>query len=289
LRLFQTSRRSYPARLKRTYSALGRHRIAAVAVSLLAVAGLAVPATANALSAGQSHAAVHNGSQCTRGERLRTLAYEQRRVLKLVGRFRVIRNAADLAALGVPNPTTGTVYNLLPHMYDSMLGMGFTVVNAGAGGPGKPTLLLYRPDSDGKSVTQPFVPDFPYRLAGWGYVSPYTPGQAPTWTAGDPGIRCLLPTDWLIHERSVHPATTWQNIAVPPVEQYKGQVAGSTAPTAAECQCVVGLSHGRFWDVHIWLGREGVPTVTMFNPGKLIPGFDPKVGLGFFYPAIPPL
>jgi hypothetical protein len=90
--------------------------------------------------------------------------------------------------------------------------------------------------------------------------------------------------DWFVHERSVHPLDTWQNIAVPPVEQFHGQVAGDVPPTAQECDCVVGIPHGRFWDLHLWPGAAGFPTVSMFNPGKPIPGFDALPGIGFFRP-----
>lgn len=277
-----------------------RQTIAAV-IGLLAMAALAGPVAAHAdshaqaqgqasLAGHQNHkyAALtgttsHAGSSCGYVERLRALAAEQRRVLDLVGDLRVLRNQADVDRLAVPNPETGTVYSLLPHMYDSMKGSGFTVVNVGMGGPGKPILLLYRPNRTAANVLDPFGADFPYTLVGWGYVSPYVPGQPPVF-ADDAGLRCLVYKDWLVHERSVHPSDTWQNIVVPPAEQFHGQAAGETPPTAEECNCPVALNHGRFWDVHLWLTGTPVPSVSMLNPGKPIPGFDPVPGVGFFYP-----
>jgi hypothetical protein len=265
---------------------LRRRHILAAAVG---VAALTAPAAANAAGGTGSQPAriTHNGTACTPWERLSTLAVEQHRVLKLLKGFRVLRNQDDLTRLGKLNPTTGTQFAVLPHMYNSMKGIGMTVVNDGKQGPGLPTLLFYRPDPWAKNVTQPFVPNFPYRLVGWGYVSPYTPGQAPAYP-GDPGLRCIKPSDSFIHERSVHPADTWQNITVPPPEQWHGQVADNDPPTAAECNCVIGLTHGRFWDTHLFLTGTPFPQVSMFNPGWPIPGFDAVVGKGFFYPAHPP-
>ena len=267
------------------FKKLRRRHVAAAAVG---VAALTVPAAANATggAATQPAGIAHHGQACNPWERLGTLAVEQKRVLKLLKGFEVLRNQADLTRMGQLDPKTGTQFAALPHMYDSMQGIGMTIVNVGNQGPGMPTLVFYRPNPRAKNVVQPFVPNFPYRLVGWGYVSPYTPGKAPAYPS-DPGLRCIKPSDSFIHERSVHPSDTWQNITVPPKEDWKGQLADDTAPTAAECDCVVGLSHGRFWDTHLFLTGTPFPQVSMFNPGRRIPGFDPVVGKGFFFPAKP--
>jgi hypothetical protein len=263
-------------------------RLAAMAVTLAAATSLAGPAMADAVNSAQPTSVKAYGSGCTFFQREQSLAFEQRRVLNLLKGFYVLWNMADLDRLSQLNPVTGTQFAQLPHMFNSMLGVGFTITNDGNQGPGLPTLLFYRPNPQDLDVTQPYVPDFPYTLAGWAYVSPYTPGVAPAWP-DDPGLRCITPSDSFVHERSVHPADTWQNTAFPPAEQYLGQVAANDPPTAAECGCVIGLAHGRFWDTHIWLTGGPVPQVSMYNPGPPIPGFNPITGVGFFYPAVPPV
>lgn len=263
-------------------------RAAAILVSLLALMLSSVPATAH--NGGRGREGPHTGSSCTPKQTRHALALEQRRVLKLVGEFWILRDQDDLERLAVPDPETGAEYSALAHMFASMGGNGFTVVNI-AGGlgsltPGQPTLLNYRPSRHADDVTDPFGPDFPYVLAGWAYGSPYVPGQPPAFT-GDPGLRCLRKAQWFVHERGVHPADTWQFIPVPPEEDFHGQVAGDVPPTAEECQCEVGIPHIRFWDIHLWLG-SWTPTVSMLNPGRPIPGFDPLPGVGFFFPETGP-
>ncbi|MFC5183280.1 hypothetical protein [Actinomadura harenae] len=262
-----------------------RHMVAAA----VGAAALAIPTAATAADAGTRPGGTpHTGTSCTPVERYVTLAAEQRRVLKLLKGFTVLRNQADVDRLAQPNSATGTQFAALAHMYNSMKGVGMTIVNVGMQGAGMPTLLFYRPDPKATNVTQPYVPNFPYRLAGWGYVWPYTPGKAPSYPT-DAGLRCVKPTDWFVHERSVHPADTWQNIPVPPAEDWKGEAAGSTAPTAEECHCQIGEAHPRFWDLHVFLTWSPFPQVSMFNPGRPIPGFDAVAGKGFFYPAKPPV
>ncbi|WP_213003842.1 hypothetical protein [Winogradskya consettensis] len=233
-------------------------------------------------------------SKCTPAERRRTLAAEQRRVLTFFKDFLVLRNEADVARLA--EPRDGVQFFVLSHAYNSIRGMGLSIINGGeVSGPGKPAMLLYRPSRGAADVTDPDGPDFPYTLAGWGYAGLYAPGQPPSF-AGDPGLRCLTKQDWLVHERSVHPSDTWQNIPVPPEEQWHGQALGAVPPTPDECDTpCVGVGHPRLWDLHLFIGNSGVPAVSMLNPGKPIPGFDPGVGVGFFYPqrypstgAVPP-
>ncbi|MEO6703725.1 MAG: hypothetical protein ABI140_08840 [Jatrophihabitantaceae bacterium] len=259
-----------------------------LAATALAVPSSAAPATSQQAGTIASTAAVashNNNGTCNIVQRGISLAVEQARVLKLLKGHTVLRNQADLDAMAGLNPSSGIYYALLPHMFDSMAGIGLTIVNVGAGGPGVPNLLFYKPNKKATNLLDPFGADYPYTLDGWGYVSPYTPGTVPSFGT-DPGLRCLNPTDWLIHERSVHPSDTWQNIALPPTEQWRGQDAGATPPTAQECSCPVGLNHGRFWDVHFFLDGWPVPLVQMLNPGKRIPGFDS--GIGFFYPQYVP-
>jgi hypothetical protein len=257
---------------------------------LFAVGGCASTALTNSTGAVKSDTTATTA--CTPAQTVASLKYEQALVLKEVGQFRVLKNAEDLAELGFPNMYTGAMYDMLPHMYNSLKGMGFTIVNLGLPRDqepvaGDPTFLLYAPNPKDKDVTDPSKPDFPYTLVGWGYTGLYDPGKTPTFPT-DPGLKCIKPTQWVIHERGVHPANNWQFVPVPPKESWHGESAGQTMPTAAECHCSVGLPHTRLWDLHFFLGSNGIPTVSMLNPGKPIPGFNTDPGVGFFYPAKPP-
>lgn len=268
-----------------------RRWLALTAAGMFAVAGCASTALANSTGAGKPDTTATT-TACTQAQTVAALKYEQARVLKEVGQFRVLRNPEDLAELGLPNPLDGAMYDMLPHMYNSLEGMGFTIVNLGLPHnqepvAGDPTFLLYKPNPKDKDVTDPSKPDFPYTLVGWGYTGLYDPGNTPTFP-DDPGLKCIEPTQWLIHERGVHPSNTWQFVPVPPEESWHGEAAGQTMPTAAECHCPVGMPHTRLWDLHFFLGSNGIPTVSMLNPGKPIPGFNTDPGVGFFYPAKPP-
>jgi hypothetical protein len=267
-----------------------RVRLKGALIGLLAVTACSAPVAAKVTAATHNIATSSvTRTTCTTAERNQTLAYEQKRVLSLVGKFRVLRNPEDVAELALPT-MQGGIYEMLPHMYDSMKGMGFTIVDIGGDGklrPGIPTFLLYRPNPADKDVTNPAKPDFPYTLVGWGYSVSYTPGTTPSF-GDDPGLRCIEPSQWVVHERGVHPADTWEYIPVPPQESYHGQSAGQTLPTSAQCHCPVGMPHPRLWDLHIFLTGKSVPQVSLLNPGRPIPGFNPEVGIGFFYPKSPP-
>jgi hypothetical protein len=264
-----------------------RRELALTGVGLLIVAGCS--GSAFALSKNNVSSTAAAPAACTPAQSVAALKYEQARMLKELAPFRVLYNPLSLAALNFPNAVTGISYSVLTHMYDSLGGMGFTVASlqgmmGGQVVAGEPTLLLYRPNPADKDVTDPSKPDFPYTLVGWGYTAPYVPGHVPSF-GNDPGLKCIQPSQWLIHERGVHPAGSWQFIPLPPEESWHGQAAAQTVPTAAECHCVIGMAHPRVWDLHIFLGANGIPTVSMFNPGTPIPGFDTGGGHAFFYPA----
>lgn len=266
-------------------------RFAAVMVGLSVLIASAGPVAAHVAEPGQLHAASSATTDrartgCGHFQRVWSLALEQQRVLKFLKDFLVIRNDADLARLG--EPREGALYAIHSHEFANIRGMGFSIVNGAGGGPGMPTLLMYRPSPKAKDVVDPHGPDYPYELAGWGYAGPYTPGVAPPWITSDPLLKCVYYGEWFVHERSVHPFDTWQNIPVPPVEDFPGQVPAGTAPTPDECTpACIGASHPRLWDLHLWTGKLGVPTVSMLNPGPLLRGFDPVVGVGFFYSQAP--
>jgi hypothetical protein len=267
-----------------------RRELALMAASLLIVAGCS--SSAFALSENNESSTSAAPATCTQAQYTAALKYEQTRVLQELAPFRVLYNAGSLAALAFPNAVTGADYSILTHMYNSLGGMGFTVaslqsLSGGQPVAGEPTLLLYRPNPADKDVTDPTKPDFPYTLIGWGYTAPYVPGHAPTF-GNDPGLKCIQPNQWVVHERGVHPASNWQYIPLPPKESWHGEAAAQTVPTAAECHCIIGMAHPRVWDLHIFLGSNGIPTVSMFDPYQSIPGFNVGGGVAFFYPAHTP-
>jgi hypothetical protein len=115
-----------------------------------------------------------------------------------------------------------------------------------------PPLLLYAPsplsspadwlDFDGA--------DGPYRLIGWAYFAPYEPGAEP------PSRPCIAASEWFIHEAGWHlmdggMLVTPDATAEPPRPQLK-----------------VGIDfwHPRVWDIHFWIGEDGVPTISFANP-----------------------
>lgn len=265
-------------------------RILAVLVGLFALIASAGPVSAQVAVTGQSPAVTKRAPQAQTGcnyfQRLWNLHQEQKRVLEFIKDFRVLRNEADLVRLA--EPREGALYTVLTHQFVNIRGMGMSVVNRTGGSPGKPSLLLYKPSPKAKNVLDPLGADYPYELVGWGYAGLYTPGAVPPAYSADPLTKCLQYDEWFVHERSVHPFTNWQNIPVPPVEDFPGQVLGETAPGPEECTpACPGANHPRLWDIHIWIGKCGVPTVSMFNPGKPYRGFDPEVGVGFFFPQVP--
>jgi hypothetical protein len=267
-----------------------RRELALMGAGLLIVAGCS--SSAFALSENNVSSAATAPVACTPAQSVAALKYEQARVLQELAPFRVLYNAEDLSALAFPNAVTGVDYSILTHMYNSLGGMGFTVASLQSltgeqPVAGQPSLLLYRPNPADGSPTDPSKPDFPYTLIGWGYTAPYVPGQTPTF-GNDPGLKCIKPSQWLVHERGVHPASNWQFIPLPPKESWHGEAAADTVPTAAECHCVIGMAHPRAWDLHIFLGANGTPTVSMFDPYETIPGFNVGGGIAFFYPAHTP-
>jgi hypothetical protein len=202
------------------------------------------------------------------------LAEDQRLVLARLGALTTIDDVADFAALA------GRGWNVPPHGWNSFRGMGVAALRGEELAtpeplPGRPELLLYRPDPGASDVTDPFGADFPYRLAGWGYLGSYDFARHPA-GAGP----CFERSDWFVHERGIHDFPRLGFVSVPPKEDFHGQDPGNEpfAPFPP------GFPHPRFWDMHLWLGPEGVPTVSMLNPGIPIPGIDPRVGVSFFYP-----
>jgi hypothetical protein len=115
-----------------------------------------------------------------------------------------------------------------------------------------PQLLLYAPspssspadwlDFDGS--------DGPYRLVGWAYIAPYQPGSAP------PSRKCVAASEWFVHEAGWHLMDG--NMLLTP---------GATAePPRPQLKVGIHLWHPQVWDIHYWIGDDGVPTISFANP-----------------------
>ncbi|MEV3991078.1 hypothetical protein AB0J57_19420 [Streptomyces sp. NPDC049837] len=233
--------------------------------------------------------------ECTHEQRQAALREDQRRVLELIGEeHRVLNNSEELRELGRPRLASQTAYNFLDHRFASARNMGVGIVDTlepvegAVVEPGRPDVLLYAPDPRAENVIDPDGPDFPYTLVGWAYApSGYSYADWPQ------ALPCIERADWFVHERSIHPADTWQNIPAPPRfgEAFPGAEPNELPILPDECTpapCPPGLQHPRIWDIHFWLGSGGVPSLSILKPGRPIRGWDPEVGRGFFYPPLTP-
>lgn len=252
----------------------------------------------------ENHRPPASDTPCTVREREADLRDEQAVVLDLVSHYgpeegrdlTTLDGPEDMAALAQGDPKSGTIYSLYDHAFVSFKGMGLAIINTGDNGTdpadptrrrtGKPDLLLYAPDPNAADATDPYGPDFPYKLAGWAYSPAYDYNQHPKFL-GD----CITRADWFVHERGIHPTDTWGMMAVPPEEKVHGQNPGQDPIPPTECDdprtiatelCPLGIQHPRIWDIHLWLGQLAA-SVSMLSP-RAIAGIDPEKGKAFFYP-----
>ena len=124
-----------------------------------------------------------------------------------------------------------------------------------------PPLLLYEPSSDSRPGDWYDFdgPDDPYRLAGWGYVAPYTRGSEP------PTLPCIAASEWAVHEAGWHLKDGAMHLT-----------PGATTEPPRPPGLAIHMWHPRVWDLHVWRGGKGVPTVSFANPnerrgGKALP------------------
>lgn len=125
----------------------------------------------------------------------------------------------------------------------------------------RPPLLLYGPSSS--SSPEEWLdfegPDDPYRLVGWAYFGPYTPGSQP------PEMACITPEEWLVHEAGWHLKDGGMHLT-------PGAQVEPERPKDLE----IHMWHPQIWDLHVWRGESGVPIVAFANPnarrgGKPLP------------------
>src|SRR5688572_25000317 len=88
----------------------------------------------------------------------------------------------------------------LAHGYVVLAGAGAVGVDNLAARDPLPPLLLYAPsEASSPTAWRDFDgPDDPYRLVGWAYIGPYTPGSQP------PHRRCIAADEWMVHEAGWH-------------------------------------------------------------------------------------
>jgi hypothetical protein len=156
----------------------------------------------------------------------------------------------------------------LSHGLVVLEGAGAVAVDNLAAKEPMPPLLLYAPppttpladllDFDGD--------DGPYRLVGWAYLVPYRPGSAP------PERRCIAPSEWFVHEAGSHLVNG--GMALTP--------GATTEPAATPRGVATYFWHPQGWDIHFWVGDDGVPAVAFHNPNGRPGGVRLPEG-AFFY------
>jgi quercetin dioxygenase-like cupin family protein len=212
--------------------------------------------------------------ECATTDRREVLRQEQEAILRRLGRLTVLRNQADLAALGRP-PLN---YVFLAHQFTSFRGIGLTIINTvDTPRPGLPNLIFYAPSENAEDTTDPRGPDFPYTFVGWAYGVPYEPGRIPAL------IPCMGIKDWHIHERGVHPIDSGGMVVMPPTETIYGESPG-TFVDSPSMEPVVGFPHPRSWTVHFWRQDNGLPSSAILDPQDPPSGINPGVGSSFYFP-----
>jgi hypothetical protein len=165
------------------------------------------------------------------------------------------------------------VFALAPHRLDSLakaiepgrplagfiLSHGHVVLAHGAVPVGNvratdpwPHLLLYAPSpSSTPSDWRDFDgPDGPYQLTGWAYTVRYEPGSRP------PHRRCIADDEWYVHDAGWH-LTNGGMLVTPDA---------TVEPPRPKLDVGFVVWHPQYWDLHVWPGEDGVPTVSFVNP-----------------------
>ncbi|MFB8005181.1 hypothetical protein [Nocardia sp. NPDC056000] len=205
---------------------------------------------------------------CSDQARASSLERDRDLLLARLGPLRTLRNPAEmmsLVAAGWAVPSHGMVtYSGMgmtmadPILSAEIVGTSIAGVTSGLPAPqtvfaGRPLVLFYRSLAQSGDLADPYVPHFPYELAGWAHLAKYTPGVLP---ASD---MCLDARDWAVHERGVHVLPSFEMRMDPPTESARGQ-----DPGALESLIPIpfGIPHPRMWDAHIWLDPAGGTPVT---------------------------
>jgi hypothetical protein len=115
-----------------------------------------------------------------------------------------------------------------------------------------PQLLQYAPSpSSSPAEWLDFNgPDGPYRLNGWAYLVRYERGSRP------PKRRCIAEDEWYIHDVGWH-LMNGSMLATPDA---------TAEPPRPTLDVGIVVWHPQYWDLHVWMGEDGTPTVSFANP-----------------------
>jgi Tol biopolymer transport system component/Ca2+-binding RTX toxin-like protein len=203
---------------------------------------------------------------------------DEARVIAFLGDLTTLSGVVDVGRLATRGYVPG-------HAFDSFQGMGVAfardINNNDPSVLGVPDVLLYQPDLSGAfGGRDPIdvLPDFNYRLVGWGYATKYNPSSIPTF-AGFPEDK------WLVHEAGFHPITTGEFLpTVPANDSPRGTQTGNIRPN----EMPLTPWHERLWDIHFFRRPNGgTPMATIHDPfGRSLPG-NPTGTNAFFYPQLP--
>jgi hypothetical protein len=129
-------------------------------------------------------------------------------------------------------------------------GMAVPTDNLNAKDPWPP-LLLYSPSGKPEDWLDFEGEDGPYRLAGWGYFVPYSPGSSP------PNfLRCVDAGEWIVHEAGWHLKNGSMHLTPGATEE----------PPRPDLEAGIHMWHPQIWDIHFWRGDDGTPAVSFNNP-----------------------
>jgi hypothetical protein len=186
---------------------------------------------------------------------------EQRREALKTMQTEVLRSVpAELPSLGKALEPDGALAGWrLSHGYVVLATAGAVAVDNIAAKDPIPQLLLYAPSRSSKPADWLDFdgPDDPYRLAGWAYIGPYTPGSQP------PGRRCVAPGEWVVHEAGWHLKDG--NMHLTP---------GATNEPPRPPRLAIHMWHPQVWDLHVWRGDDGIATIDFANPHERPGGLE---------------
>jgi hypothetical protein len=169
-----------------------------------------------------------------------------------------------IEAIGPHGPLAGW---RLSHGHVVIAGGGSMPVDNLEATPPMPPLLLYAPSAE--SSPEDWLdfdgPDGPYRLVGWAYVAPYEEGSSP------PARECLGESEWFIHEAGWHLTDGGMHLTPD----------ATTEPADPPPGIETLFWHPRVWDIHFWIGEDGVPVVAFDNPQA--PAGGVRLPEGSFY------
>ena len=226
--------------------------IAALAGGALAVAVIGAVSAAQPTEPGSHITPAAHG--CSPHERREALEAMQSEVLQAA--------PTDLASFASALEPGGSLEGWgLSHGYVVLSTAGAVAIDNLQAAPPLPPLLLYEPspESRPRDWLDFDGPDDPYRLIGWAYLAPYTFGSEP------PQRRCIAASEWFVHEAGWHLKDGGMHLT-----------PGATTEPPRPADLAVHMWHPRVWDLHVWRGDHGVPTVSFANPrerrgGKVLP------------------